>query len=66
MILYGRFDFFELHPRKTIIVGQFYFRFQPEFCFTVTAMGVNVHSRLFAGKEKESIALFSKYCGAQD
>src|SRR6266550_1154560 len=44
----------KVRTSQTIVLSQFDRRLHPVFCFTVTAVNVNVHSRFFAREEKEA------------
>jgi len=51
----------KLSAPQTIIIWQVNLSFKPELGFTVAPMDMNLHSRLFAGKEEEPKARLAKY-----
>jgi hypothetical protein len=50
----------EIAPTQPIILSQLDPRLHPELGFTLRAMDVHVHSRLFPRKEEEAKASFSE------
>jgi len=61
--LHQSFDFFQLLPVVSVIFGRLKIWLKPEFRLAITRYYVSMPARLVSQEEKETISLFSEYCG---
>lgn len=61
ILLYQRFNFFQVLTEKTKVPCQFDIRMKLKFCFTFSGVHVDMHACFFAREKEEAISSFNEY-----